>query len=177
MQKGNESLGILVLKSILSPYVSILKKIGKLPYRKRSSAVVVDDRNNYLIVQLTKYGKDDWNFPGGGIEEGEKVETAVVRELEEELGVNKFEVIKMSKYKEIYDWPNWLIAADIVNKRKVYRGQEATFFLVRFLGNKKEIEIDKNELRKIKWVKLKDIQKHFNFDRQKGITNKISDLL
>jgi len=137
----------------------------------------MDRGGNFLIAQLTKYGKDDWNFPGGGIEGGEKPEETVMRELREELGVDKFEVLKKIEYREVYDWPNWLIADDLSNGKRIYRGQEATFFLVKFLGRKEDIKLDRNELRKVKWVKYKDIKNYFNFSRQVGLTDKIRDLL
>lgn len=164
-------------RAVQSSYVEYLKQAGDMKFRQRTSAVVKDTDENFLIVQLTKYGEDDWNFSGGGIEEDEKPEEAVLRELKEELGTDKFEIVKKSEYKEVYDWPNWLIAGDISNKKQIYRGQEATFFLVKFFGQREDIKLDLNELRKIKWVKYEDIKNHFKFSRQIELTDKISDLL
>ena len=163
-------------RAIQCAYVEYLKQNSDMKFRQRTSAVVVDESENFLIVQLTKYGENDWNFSGGGIEKGEKPEDAVLRELEEELGTDKFEVVKRSEFKEVYDWPNWLIAGDISNKKQIFRGQEATFFLVKFLGKKEEIKLDRNELRKVKWVKYDDIKNYFNFPRQIGLTDKLRDL-
>jgi len=163
-------------RAVQCAYVEYLKQIGDMKFRQRISAVIMDKSENFLIVQLTKYGENDWNFSGGGIEEGEKPEEAVLRELREELGTNKFELIKKSEYKEVYDWPNWLIAGDISNKKQIYRGQEVTFFLVKFLGQRKDIKLDPNELRKVKWVKYDDIKNYFNFPRQVGLTDKLRDL-
>jgi len=164
-------------KAVQSVYVEYLKQADDMKFRQRTSAVVKDGDENFLIVQLTKYGEDDWNFPGGGIEEGEKPEEAVLRELKEELGTDKFEIIKKSEYKEVYDWPNWLIAEDISNKKQIYRGQEATFFLVKFSSKREDIKLDPNELRKAKWVKYEDIKNHFKFSRQIGLTDKLRDLV
>ncbi len=163
-------------RAIQCAYVEYLKQTGDMKFRQRTSAVVMDESENFLIVQLTKYGESDWNFSGGGIEQSEKPENAVLRELKEELGIDKFEVVKRSEYKEVYDWPNWLIAGDISNKKQIYRGQEATFFLVKFLGKKEEIKLDPNELRKVNWVKYDDIKNYFNFPRQVGLTDKLRDL-
>jgi hypothetical protein len=58
-----------------------------------------------------------------------------------------------------------------------FREQEATFFLVKFLGQREDIKLDPNELRKVKWVKYEDIKNYFNFPRQVGLTDKIRDLL
>lgn len=163
-------------RAVQSAYVEYLKQTGDMKFRQRTSAVVKDNKDNFLIVQLVKYGENDWNFSGGGIEEGEKPEKAVLRELREELGTDKFELVKRSEYKEVYDWPNWLIAGDISNKKNIYRGQEATFFLVKFLGQREDIKLDPNELRKVKWVKYDDIKNYFNFPRQVGLTDRLLDL-
>lgn len=54
-----------------------------------SACAVVDQDNRVLIAQRPE-GKSMaglWEFPGGKVEDGETPETALIRELEEELGV------------------------------------------------------------------------------------------
>jgi len=60
----------------------------------RASAIVVRD-NKILLIHRKKEGREYWVFPGGGIEEGEKGEEAVLRELEEETGL-KGKLIKLT---------------------------------------------------------------------------------
>lgn len=53
------------------------------------AAALIDENNHVLLAQRPK-GKslaDLWEFPGGKIEEGERPEQALIRELEEELGI------------------------------------------------------------------------------------------
>lgn len=152
------------------------KKINKdkLPYRKKSSAVIVDDENNFLLVQLHSYNEDNWNFCGGGIEEGEDEEKALLRELEEELGTNDLEIIKKSDYKKQYDWPDWMIAGDIEKgKKNIYRGQEESYFLVKFTGDKDDMNIQEEELRAVKWVTYDELKDHLTFDRHKNIVEDV----
>ena len=59
--------------------------------KKRVVAGIVWDRKGERIL-IAKRRIDDehggvWEFPGGGVEEGERLEEALVRELEEELGI------------------------------------------------------------------------------------------
>jgi mutator protein MutT len=65
----------------------------------RAVAVLVKD-DKVLLVHRTRYGKEFWVFPGGGVEENEKIEEAVVREVEEEASI-KCKIVKLL-YTHIY---------------------------------------------------------------------------
>lgn len=149
---------------------------NKLPYRKKSSAVIVDDENNFLLVQLHSYKDDNWNFCGGGIEEGEDEEKALLRELQEELDSSDFKIVKKSDHTKFYDWPDWMIIGDIEKgKTNIYRGQEESYFLVKFTGNKEDIKIQEDELRAVKWVKYDQLKDHLTFDRHENIVEEVID--
>ena len=65
-----------------------------------------------MIVQKSSYKDNEWDIPGGGIEESEKPEVAIIRELKEELGSNKFEIVKTGKLTDRYEWPE-----EVINKK------------------------------------------------------------
>lgn len=58
--------------------------------RNTVRAVITND-DKVLMLYSDKY--DDYTFPGGGIKDGEGLETALQRELNEEIGVSKFKII------------------------------------------------------------------------------------
>ena len=53
----------------------------------RSAAIIVQ-KNQVALVKRVRGGKTYYVFPGGGVEEGETPEDAVVREIKEELGLD-----------------------------------------------------------------------------------------
>ncbi len=54
------------------------------PVRKAARAVVFDDEKNVALLHVSKAGY--YKLPGGGLEESENVEIALVRECQEEIG-------------------------------------------------------------------------------------------
>ncbi|MEK7550478.1 MAG: NUDIX domain-containing protein [Patescibacteria group bacterium] len=139
---------------------------SKLKYRNGVIGLILNKDKRILIVQSVDYGKNEWRFPGGGIEAGELSKNALLRELLEELGTNKFEIIKKSDVVIKYDWPLEVIKKRLIDKGKTYKGQIQIQYLVNFVGNLDEIKITKKELRKIKWVSFRDLKLYFKFPGQ-----------
>jgi len=131
------------------------KVVKKLPYRDNVVALVVKD-NKYLLVQLQEWPENLWKLPQGGLDKGEKKEDGIFRELKEELGTDKFEIIKKFPFKHQYDWDK--------NGQRLagfkWRGQKQTFFLVKFLGG--NIVPDTNEIKNVCWVGKEKLLKKVN---------------
>lgn len=51
-----------------------------------AQAIVIQDQHVLMVKQFVQRGDVVWNFPGGGIEDGETPEQACIRELREETG-------------------------------------------------------------------------------------------
>lgn len=133
--------------------------ISRLPYRKNVSCIVFKE-NKFLVVQLNDWLENWWKFPQGGIEKDETEEEAAKRELFEELGTNKFKFHGKSKYTNQYDWPDLTIEETGFR----WRGQFQKFFLVEFLGDDSDINIDPEEVRKYKWVGRHELFDHIYHD-------------
>ena len=61
----------------------------KLLFRKGVSALIINDKNEFLLVNLESFETRFFSIPGGGIEEKETLEDAAYREIKEELGIVK----------------------------------------------------------------------------------------
>lgn len=71
-----------------------LNDIDDCLYRVAIKAIIVQDSKLLLVQEIPEMW---WGFPGGGVDHGETIETSLVRELEEELGVPAQEITADSK--------------------------------------------------------------------------------
>ena len=55
-------------------------------------AIVLDPADRILLVRFSFDDREVWACPGGGIEDGEALEEAIRRELDEEIGLTTFEL-------------------------------------------------------------------------------------
>jgi putative (di)nucleoside polyphosphate hydrolase len=92
-----------------------------------------------------------WQMPQGGIDPGETPRQAALRELKEEIGTDRVEILGESRIWLKYDLPVEL-AAGIWGGR--YRGQRQKWFAMRFMGNDTDIDLatDHPEFDAWKWI-------------------------
>jgi len=141
-----------------------IKQTNK-PFRKGVNAIIIDQDDNFLLIQKNHYKENEWNFLGGGKEGQETLEQNLLRELEEELGVSfdNFEILGVSSYKIEYDYPVEL--AIKINENK-YRGQSYEQVILRFKGDKKKLVFTPTEFRANKWVKPNQLIMYLVFPNQ-----------
>lgn len=135
------------------------------PFRLGVNVIIVDRDNNFLVIQKNAYKNNEWNFVGGGREEGETLEQNLFRELEEELGAKKdsFEMIGVSSYKNEYDYSIEL--SEKLHGGK-YRGVSYEQVVLKFVGNKNDLVFTQEEFRTHKWVKGAQLKKLLVFPNQ-----------
>jgi putative (di)nucleoside polyphosphate hydrolase len=92
-----------------------------------------------------------WQMPQGGIDPGETPIQAALRELKEEIGTDKAEILGESRMWLQYDLPVKL-AGGVWGGR--YRGQRQKWFAMRFTGNDTDIDLatDHPEFDAWKWI-------------------------
>ena len=112
-----------------------------LPYRP-CVGVALFNRDGFVWVgnriQAVDLGAHTWQMPQGGIDKGEDARTAAFRELKEETGVDKAEIIG-----EIDDWLTYDLPPELVGHalKGKYRGQKQRWFAMRFLGHDRDVDI------------------------------------
>ena len=132
------------------------KDISELPLRSGVGIVVLNKSNKVFVAQRIDNPKNFWQMPQGGVDDGEDFLKAAYRELYEETSIKNVELIKKLDGTITYELPDRLLG--IIWKGK-YRGQKQKWFLMRFLGEDKEINIKtKNpEFLDWKWIDIDQI--------------------
>ena len=132
------------------------EKFKNLPLRNGVGIVVLNKKNNVFVAKRIDNPKSFWQMPQGGVDQGEDLLQAAYRELEEETSIKNVELIKELEGTTTYELPQNLLG--IIWKGK-YRGQIQKWFLMRFTGDEKEINIKtKNpEFLDWKWIELNKI--------------------
>ncbi len=84
----------------------------------------------------TKVG--GWQMPQGGVDEHEDLRSAALRELHEEVGINRVEILEVSSNWLSYDLPPEMAASSWEGK---YRGQRQRWFAMSFAGQDSDINL------------------------------------
>ena len=85
-------------------------------------------------------GPHNWQFPQGGVDEGEDYEAAARRELAEETGVTSIEPLAEIQQWIAYDFPPDVRPAP----GRDWRGQKQKWFAFRFTGDESEIDLEQH---------------------------------
>lgn len=108
-------------------------------YRPNVAAVIVSSqypqKKEIFIAERTDLPAI-WQFPQGGIDEGESSEEALFRELKEEIGTKKIEIVA-----EYPDWISYDFPPHIASKMAPFAGQKQRYYLVRLKEGAK-IDLD-----------------------------------
>jgi putative (di)nucleoside polyphosphate hydrolase len=125
-------------------------------YRPGVGVVLLDPMNRVFVGRRIDIAGDNWQMPQGGIDKGETPRQAAMRELKEEVGTDKAEIIAESTR-----WLSYEVPSDVTRRlwRGRYRGQRQKWFAMRFLGHDEEIDLRTHhpEFDAWKWVPPADL--------------------
>jgi putative (di)nucleoside polyphosphate hydrolase len=149
-------------------------------YRKGVGIMLINGKGQVFVAQRIDT-PGAWQMPQGGIDAGEEnnLHATVMRELEEEIGTNKAEIIAESDDWFKYDLPT-SIAKTVWGGK--YRGQSQKWFLLRYTGEDADINIETEipEFNDWKWMDFEDLLDtivEFKRDVYKQITDFFRQML
>ena len=155
------------------------EKFKNLPLRSGVGIIVLNKDNKIFVGKRIDNPKNFWQMPQGGVDNGEDFLTAAYRELEEETSISNVKLIKEINGTLTYELPDNLLG--IIWKGK-YRGQKQKWFLMRYLGEDKDINIktDKPEFLEWKWVdidKITEVVVDFKLHVYKELKEKVKKII
>ena len=133
-------------------------KYKNLPLRNGVGIVVLNKENKVFVAKRIDNKNNFWQMPQGGVDKGEDFYEAALRELDEETSIKSVSLIKKIDGLLTYHLPNELLG--IIWKGK-FKGQEQQWYIMRFNGDEKEINIKTKhpEFLEWKWVDIDEITK------------------
>lgn len=115
-------------------------------YRKNVVGVIQNTSGEVLLVSPSWSKTLKWQFPQGGVDDGEDSRSAILREMSEELGTDKFIIKRHEQNMYTYDWPAWY------QLLRGYKGQKQDVFVLEYTGGPHDIDLTvEKELATYKW--------------------------
>lgn len=126
------------------------------PILKASVAAILRNREGKILVCERINNKGAWQFPQGGIDDGETAEEALTRELAEEIGVGPgdFRIVRRNDgYRYVY--PD--------GRKRGHDGKIQAYFLCDFVGDDSAINVatEHPEFRAWKWIRPEDFRREW----------------
>lgn len=119
-----------------------------LPLRIGVGIILLNKNNQVFVGKRRDNPGNKWQMPQGGVDQGESFFTAMKRELLEETNIQSIKVVKEIEGFFEYELPKELIG--VIWKGK-FRGQRQKWFIVKFVGDEREINLQTKNPEFIEW--------------------------
>jgi putative (di)nucleoside polyphosphate hydrolase len=138
------------------PLRYIIMNSSLLPYRPAVGVMLLNRQGMIFVGKRIDQTVEGWQMPQGGIDEGEEPRQAAMRELKEEAGTGKAEIIGEMDDWITYDLPAHLVGVAFHGK---FRGQRQKWFALRFTGSDSDIDLQAHEpeFSDWKWLALDEL--------------------
>jgi len=156
-----------------------MSKKEELPLRIGVGIVLLNNKNKIFVGKRIDNPKKFWQMPQGGVSKNEKLLQAAKRELKEETNIKSIKLIK-----ELDEWIEYDLPKNLLGKvwKGKYRGQKQKWFIMKFLGDDKEINIKTKypEFFEWKWIevdKITDVVVDFKLNVYKKVKEKVKAII
>ena len=127
-------------------------------YRPCVGVMVLNQGGMVFVGRRAGYDNDPhaWQMPQGGVDEGEELQAAALRELLEETGISSVELLGQSQKWISYDLPESVAKG----WKRQYKGQAQKWFVYLFQGCESEINLKYSkhvEFSDWRWVAIEEI--------------------
>jgi putative (di)nucleoside polyphosphate hydrolase len=117
--------------------------------------IILANADNRLLLG-GRVGARGWQFPQGGMNEGEKPVDAMYRELHEEVGLEEDDVEVLGVTS---DWLRYRLPDKFVrrNSQPLCIGQKQRWFILRLRGDEDRVRLDRSdkpEFDRVRWVQF-----------------------
>ncbi len=128
------------------------------PYRQGVGLMIFNREGSVFVGSRIDYPGENWQMPQGGIDAGESPRETAIRELQEEIGTAKAEIVAESRIRHRYDLPPEISRQAWAGR---FRGQELQWFALKFIGADSEIRLDAHtaEFNAWRWVGIDKLPK------------------
>ena len=120
----------------------------KLPMRNGVGIIILNKIDKVFVGKRKDNPIDKWQMPQGGVDNGESYLSAVKRELLEETSIKSIKILKELEGFFEYELPKSLVG--VIWKGK-FRGQKQKWFIAKFTGEEKEINLKTKNPEFIEW--------------------------
>ena len=123
-------------------------------FRANVGIILSNDAGKLLLAG--RIGSKGWQFPQGGVQEGESAEEAMFRELHEEVGLQEGDVEVLGSTN---DWLRYRLPEKFVRRdsKPLCIGQKQRWFILRLDGPDERVRVDRSdtpEFDRWRWVEF-----------------------
>lgn len=149
-------------------HTSEFKVVDGLKLRKKVRAIITNDNGEFLLIQPHGYEADTWTLVGGGIEEGENDEQAIVREIREETGITALTGLHISSIQHSFCFSDRIKA----QRELDYDGQLAIVFFAT-VDSSANVNIQTDEIQAFCWAPRESVEALIKIPEQQNLFREV----